>query len=248
MLCPGCPHRGVFYALSKFKCVVSGDIGCYSLGVAPPLNCMDTILCMGGGFTVAHGINCAKNDRPVVGVLGDSTFFHSGMTGLMDVVYNKGNSTLVVLDNRITAMTGHQDNPGTGKTINGDETFAADIGEIARAMGMKNVVEVNPRNLQETSDALKKAIESDEPELIVAKEPCPLAYKKKLTTGMRVNQDKCKKCGSCLKLGCPALERDENKTVTVNSALCVSCGLCKQVCKFSALEEFELESTKGGLV
>ena len=115
-------------------------------------------------------------------------------------------------------------------------------------MGMKNVVEVNPRNLQETSDALKKAIESDEPELIVAKEPCPLAYKKKLTTGMRVNQDKCKKCGSCLKLGCPALERDENKTVTVNSALCVSCGLCKQVCKFSALEEFELESTKGGLV
>jgi indolepyruvate ferredoxin oxidoreductase alpha subunit len=248
VLCPGCPHRGVFYALSKFKCVVSGDIGCYSLGVAPPLNCMDTILCMGGGFTVAHGINCAKNDRPVVGVLGDSTFFHSGMTGLMDVVYNKGNSTLVVLDNRITAMTGHQDNPGTGKTINGDETFAADIGEIARAMGMKNVVEVNPRNLQETSDALKKAIESDEPELIVAKEPCPLAYKKKLTTGMRVNQDKCKKCGSCLKLGCPALERDENKTVTVNSALCVSCGLCKQVCKFSALEEFELESTKGGLV
>ncbi|MBR0225721.1 MAG: indolepyruvate ferredoxin oxidoreductase subunit alpha [Thermoguttaceae bacterium] len=248
VLCPGCPHRGVFYALSKFNVVVSGDIGCYSLGVAPPLNCMDTILCMGGGFTVAHGINCAKNDRPVVGVLGDSTFFHSGMTGLMDVIYNKGKSTLVVLDNRITAMTGHQDNPGTGKTINGEETFAADIAEIARAMGMKNVATVNPRNLEETSKALKKAIESDEPELVIAKEPCPLAYKQKLTKGMRVNQDNCKKCGACLKLGCPALERDENKTVTVNSSLCVACGLCKQVCRFSALEEFDLESTKGGLV
>jgi len=248
VLCPGCPHRGFFYALSKFKCVVSGDIGCYSLAVAPPLNCMDTILCMGGGFTVAHGMDCAKNDRPVVGVLGDSTFFHSGMTGLMDVIYNKGNSTLCVLDNRITAMTGHQDNPGTGKTINGDETFAADIAEIARAMGMKNISEANPSNLEETTKALDKAINSKEPALVVLKEPCPLAYKRKLTTGMRVNQENCKKCGACIKLGCPAIERDANKKVTINSALCISCGLCKQVCKFSALEEYELESTKGGLV
>ncbi|MBQ2040001.1 MAG: indolepyruvate ferredoxin oxidoreductase subunit alpha [Thermoguttaceae bacterium] len=248
VLCPGCPHRGLFYALGKFKTVVAGDIGCYSLGVAPPLNCMDTILCMGGGITVAHGMDCAKNDTPVVGVMGDSTFFHSGMTGLMDIVYNKGKSTIVVLDNRITAMTGHQDNPGTGKTISGDETFAADIAEIAKAMGMKNVVTVNPRKLDETSAALKTAIESDEPWLIIAKEPCPLAYRKKLEHGVRVNQDKCKKCGSCLKLGCPAIERNAEKVVSINDSLCVACGLCMQVCKFGALEQFDLKSSKGGLV
>lgn len=248
VLCPGCPHRGVFYALSKFDVVVSGDIGCYSLGVAPPLNCMDTILCMGGGFTVAHGMDCAKNDRPIVGVLGDSTFFHSGMTGLMDVVYNKGTSTLIVLDNRITAMTGHQDNPGTGKTLLGDETFAADIAEIAKAIGVKNIATINPRDLAATTAALKTAIESPEAWLIIAKEPCPLAYRQKLTTGIRVQEDKCKKCGMCLKIGCPALERDEEKRVSVNESMCVSCGLCKQVCKFSALEEFDLTSSKGGLV
>lgn len=248
VLCPGCPHRGLFYALSKFDVVVSGDIGCYSLGVAPPLNCMDTILCMGGGITVAHGIDCAKNDRPVVGVMGDSTFFHSGMTGLMDVVYNKGKSTIVVLDNRITAMTGHQDNPGTGKTINGEDTFAADIASIAKAVGMKNVVTVNPRKLAETSATLKTAIESPEPWLIVAKEPCPLAIRKKADHGVRVNQEKCKKCGMCLKIGCPGIERSEDKSVSVNEALCVSCDLCTQVCKFGALDCFDITSEKGGLV
>lgn len=247
VLCPGCPHRGLFYALSKFDVVVSGDIGCYSLGVAPPLNCMDTILCMGGGITVAHGMDCAKNDRPVVGVMGDSTFFHSGMTGLMDVVYNKGKSTIVVLDNRITAMTGHQDNPGTGKTITGEETFAADIAEIAKAIGMKNVVTVDPKNLAETSAALKTAIESPEPWLIVAKEPCPLAYRHKLERMVEVEQDKCKKCGMCLKLGCPALERGVDKVVTINETMCVSCGLCLQVCKFGALSSLESES-KGVIV
>ena len=248
VLCPGCPHRGFFYALSKFDVVVSGDIGCYTLGVAPPLNCMDTVLCMGGGFTVAHGMDCAKNDRPVVGIVGDSTFFHSGMTGLMDVVYNKGKSTLVVLDNRITAMTGHQENPGTGKTILGEETFAASVSEIAKAMGCKNVVEINPRYLDETTKALKTAIESDEPWLIVAKEPCPLAYRKKLEKNYRVNQEKCKKCGGCLKIGCPAIERAADKTVSVNESLCVDCGLCAQVCKFNALEEVDLAAAKGGLV
>ncbi len=248
VLCPGCPHRGLFYALSKFDVVVSGDIGCYSLGVAPPLNCMDTILCMGGGITVAHGMDCAKNDRPVVGVMGDSTFFHSGMTGLMDVVYNKGKSTIVVLDNRITAMTGHQDNPGTGKTINGEETFAADIAAIAKAIGMKNVVTVNPRNLAETSAALKTAIESPEPWLIVAKEPCPLAYRQKPDHVVRVDQDKCKKCGMCLKVGCPALERSADKVVSINETMCVSCDLCLQVCKFGALASIDLKSSKGGLV
>ena len=248
VLCPGCPHRGVFYALSKLNVVVSGDIGCYSLGVAPPLNCMDTILCMGGGITVAHGMDLAKNDKPVVGIVGDSTFFHSGMTGLMDIVYNKGASTILILDNRITAMTGHQDNPGTGKTITGEETFAADIAQIARALGVKNVVEVNPGNLEETTAALKKAIASDEPEVIVAKKPCPLAYRHERKSYMHVDETKCKKCGMCLKIGCPAIECDANKRVHINDSLCVYCGLCKQVCKFSALDKIDVETSKGGLV
>ena len=246
VLCPGCPHRGFFHALKKFDVVVSGDIGCYTLGVAPPLACMDTVLCMGGGFTVAHGIDRAKNDRPVVGIVGDSTFFHSGITGLLDVAYNKGGATLVVLDNRVTAMTGHQENPGSGKTLLGEETFAASVAEIAKAAGIKNVVEVNPRDLAATTAALKTAIESPEPWLIVAKEPCPLAYRKKIEKVFTVDQDKCKKCGACVKLGCPAIERAADKTVSVNPAFCVDCKLCEQVCKFGALKEIDVNM--GGLV
>ena len=246
VLCPGCPHRGFFHALKKFDVVVSGDIGCYTLGVAPPLSSIDTVLCMGGGFTVAHGIDRAKNDRPVVGIVGDSTFFHSGITGLLDVAYNKGGATLVVLDNRVTAMTGHQENPGSGKTLLGEETFAASVAEIAKAAGFKNVVEVNPRDLAQTTAALKTAIESPEPWLIVAKEPCPLAYRKKIEKVYAVDQDKCKKCGACVKLGCPAIERAADKTVSVNPAFCVDCKLCEQVCKFDALKEIDVKM--GGLV
>jgi indolepyruvate ferredoxin oxidoreductase alpha subunit len=201
---------------------------------------------MGGGFTVAHGIDRAKNDRPVVGIVGDSTFFHSGITGLLDVAYNKGGATLVVLDNRVTAMTGHQENPGSGKTLLGEETFAASVAEIAKAAGFKNVVEVNPRDLAQTTAALKTAIESPEPWLIVAKEPCPLAYRKKIEKVYAVDQDKCKKCGACVKLGCPAIERDADKTVRVNPAFCVDCNLCEQVCKFDALKEIDVKM--GGLV
>lgn len=246
VLCPGCPHRGFFHALKKFDVVVSGDIGCYTLGVAPPLSSIDTVLCMGGGFTVAHGIDRAKNDRPVVGIVGDSTFFHSGITGLLDVAYNKGGATLVVLDNRVTAMTGHQENPGSGKTLLGEETFAASVAEIAKAAGFKNVVEVNPRDLAQTTAALKTAIESPEPWLIVAKEPCPLAYRKKIEKVYAVDQDKCKKCGACVKLGCPAIERAADNTVSVNPAFCVDCKLCEQVCKFDALKEIDVKM--GGLV
>ena len=246
VLCPGCPHRGFFHALKKFDVVVSGDIGCYTLGVAPPLSSIDTVLCMGGGFTVAHGIDRAKNDRPVVGIVGDSTFFHSGITGLLDVAYNKGGATLVVLDNRVTAMTGHQENPGSGKTLLGEETFAASVAEIAKAAGFKNVVEVNPRDLAQTTAALKTAIESPEPWLIVAKEPCPLAYRKKIEKIYTVDQDKCKKCGACVKLGCPAIERAADNTVSVNPAFCVDCKLCEQVCKFGALKEIDVKM--GGLV
>lgn len=234
VLCPGCPHRGIFYALGKFDVVVTGDIGCYTLGVAPPLSRIDTTTCMGAGVTMAHGMQKAGNDRRVVGIVGDSTFFHSGMTGLLDIGYNKGRSVTIVLDNRITAMTGHQDNPGTGKTIIGEETFAASIAEIGRAVGIKNIAEVNPFKLKETLSVLKNAIESDEAWLIVSIAPCPLAYREVASQPLAVDETKCKKCQACLKLGCPAIEKS-GKDIRVNSLLCNGCGLCSEVCAFGAL-------------
>ncbi|MBR5626271.1 MAG: indolepyruvate ferredoxin oxidoreductase subunit alpha [Thermoguttaceae bacterium] len=250
VLCPGCPHRGLFYALNKFDIVVTGDIGCYTLGVAPPLNCMDTVICMGGGITMAHGIDKAGNDRKVVGIVGDSTFFHSGITGLMDIVYNKGKAITVVLDNRITAMTGHQDNPGTGKTIIGEPTHALSIAGIGNALGIKNVVEINPGDQKQTSETLKNAIESDEPWLIISKSPCILADRSVIKPTLHVDPNTCKKCGLCIKLGCPAIEKTENGKAKINPFLCVGCKLCKQVCPFHAFKEMGEEGynvpTEGG--
>lgn len=239
VLCPGCPHRGIFYALGKFDVVVTGDIGCYTLGMAPPLSRLDTVLCMGGGITVAHGMHCAGNKQKVVGILGDSTFFHSGMTGLLDISYNKGASVIIVLDNRITAMTGHQDNPGTGKTIIGEETVAASIAEIGKALGFSNIAEVNPREIKKNVEVLKKALDSNEPWLIIAKTPCPLAVRKMPGKPLKIDQDKCKKCGLCLKLGCPAIEKDLQGSMSVNPLLCAGCALCEQVCPFAAYGPLE---------
>ena len=236
VLCPGCPHRGIFYALGKFDVVVTGDIGCYTLGVAPPLSRLDTVTCMGAGVTMAHGMQRAGNDRKVVGVVGDSTFFHSGMTGLLDIAYNKGTSTIIVLDNRTTAMTGHQDNPGTGRTITGEETVEADIATIGRALGIRNVVEVAPRDIKHTTEVLKEAIESPEPWLIISKTPCPLAARKNPGLPLKVNTDKCRKCKLCLRLGCPAIEKD-GEGVRVNSILCAGCKLCRQICPAQAFED-----------
>lgn len=239
VLCPGCPHRGIFYALGKFDVVVTGDIGCYTLGMAPPLSRLDTVLCMGGGISVAHGMYCAKNKQKVVGILGDSTFFHSGMTGLLDIAYNKGGSVIIVLDNRITAMTGHQDNPGTGKTITGQDTVAVSIAEIGKSLGFSNIIEVNPREIEKNVEVLKKALDSNEPWLIIAKTPCPLAVRKMPGKPLRIHQDKCRQCRLCLKLGCPAIERDSKGVMTVNPLLCAGCGLCEQVCPFDAYEPIE---------
>ena len=238
VLCPGCPHRGVFYALGRFDVVVTGDIGCYTLGVAPPLSRLDTVTCMGAGVTMAHGMMKAGNDRPVVGVVGDSTFFHSGMTGLLDIAYNKGNATIIVLDNRTTAMTGHQENPGTGRTITGEETFEASIAQIGHALGIKNVVEIQPRHLKETVDVLREAIHSPEPWLIISKEPCPLATRIAPGAPLKVNQEKCRKCKLCLKLGCPGLEWDGD-SIRVNTILCAGCRLCQQICPAQSFEETE---------
>jgi indolepyruvate ferredoxin oxidoreductase, alpha subunit len=234
VLCAGCPHRGVFYALAREKVVVTGDIGCYSLGTFKPLNALDIILCMGGGISMAHGIDKAKNPKPVVGIVGDSTFFHSGITGLLNIGYNKGNSTLIVADNRTTAMTGHQDHPGTGKTLMGEPTIEASIAEFGKACGIKRIRELNPYDLPEAMKIVKEEIAADEPSLIISKGPCVL--KEKLAIGgiHEVIEENCKECGMCLKLGCPAIEGGSGKP-KVNPLLCVGCNMCGQVCKFNAI-------------
>ena len=240
VLCPGCPHRGVFHALSKLDVVVTGDIGCYSLGVFKPLNRIDTILCMGGGVTLAHGMDKAGEKRKVVGIVGDSTFFHSGITGLLDIVYNRGTSTIIVVDNRTTAMTGHQDHPGTGKTLMGQATVEASIEAIARACGVKRVRTVDPYDLEATLAAIKEEVETSEPSLIVSRGPCVLADMPKNFIKRIVDDEVCKTCGLCLKLGCPAMEGGgKGCAPTVNEQLCSGCGMCEQTCKFSAISEVE---------
>ena len=235
VLCPACPHRGIFYALGKFDVVVTGDIGCYSLGVFPPLKRVDTILCMGAGISMAHGMQKAGEKRKVVGMVGDSTFFHSGITGLLDIAYNKGASIIIVVDNRTTAMTGHQEHPGTGRTLLGEDTISASIETFGRACGIRNVATVDPYDITPTIETLRKAVESDQPWLIVSRSPCPLAMKKNPGEPRRVNQELCKKCKLCLKLGCPAIEW-VNDEIRVNELLCGGCAMCEKVCKEGAFQ------------
>jgi len=240
VLCPGCPHRGLFFALGRHDVLVTGDIGCYSLAVFPPLSRTDTILCMGGGFSVAQGIDKAGEQRRVVGVVGDSTFFHSGITGMLDVVYNKGRSVLVVLDNRTTAMTGHQDHPGTGRTLMGETTTEVSIEAVARACGMPRVETVNPYDLSQTERAVAEALASETTSMIVTRAPCPLRERKAVGPARAIDQSKCKACQACVRLGCPAIEAPERgKPPRISEELCAGCGLCDQVCKFGAIAERE---------
>ncbi|MFP4381788.1 MAG: indolepyruvate ferredoxin oxidoreductase subunit alpha [Candidatus Sumerlaeia bacterium] len=238
VLCPGCPHRGIFYGLGKYDVVVTGDIGCYSLGVFPPLNRTDVILCMGGGVTLAHGIQKAGEKRKAVGIVGDSTFFHSGVTGLMDIAYNGGSSTIIVVDNRTTAMTGHQDHPGTGRTLMGTDAPVLSIEDIGKVCGIKRVRTVNPYDIDETIRVLGEEIEADEASLIVSRAPCPLHERKRLGEVREIIPEKCKNCRLCLKLGCPAIEAGKEHP-TMNPHLCAGCGQCQQVCKFGAIVESE---------
>lgn len=236
ILCAGCPHRGIFYALAQFDVVVTGDIGCYSLGVFPPLSRTDVVLCMGGGFTMAHGMTKADETRPVVGVVGDSTFFHSGITGLLNIVYNRSPATCIVVDNRTTAMTGHQEHPGTGCTLQGEKTASASIEAIARACGVKRIQIVNPYNIAETTRVLKEELSAQEPSLIISRAPCILKEKKAIGKPYAIDPQKCKNCRACLKLGCPAIEAADKRTKpTINQQLCTGCSLCAQVCRFEAI-------------
>ena len=237
VLCPGCPHRGIFHIIKKNKLFVTGDIGCYTLSVLPPLTSMDTCICMGASISGAIGFSKAFEDQPgkkVVAVLGDSTFMHSGITGLMDTVYNKANVITCVLDNRTTAMTGHQDHPGTGFTIKGEATHRVNIADVAKAVGVKHVYEVDPYNLAETDKALKTCISLKEPSVLVVKRACALRVKNTDFSLSVVEQDKCKKCGACLKIGCPAIVK-KGETILVDKGMCYGCGICRQVCPFEAI-------------
>ena len=244
VLCPGCSHRGVFYALNRLKATVMGDIGCYSLGAFAPLSAMDTIICMGASVGNAHGMQKAGQSGRVAALIGDSTFFHSGITGLLNVVYNRGASTTIVLDNRTTAMTGHQENPGTGKTLMGQETVETRVEDVAKGVGASRVRVVDPYNLEETYNVIKEELDSPEASVVVSKRVCVLGAKCKVVQQYSVDLDTCKACGACLKLGCPAIEvldgdgTDPKKRKTrINHVLCVGCGMCAQVCKFEAIKE-----------
>ena len=235
VFCPGCPHRALFYALTKFDVIVTGDIGCYSLAVFPPLERTDVLICMGGGFTLAHGLDKAGEKKKVVGVLGDSTFFHSGITGLLDVVYNKGTSTLIVVDNSSTAMTGHQDHPGTGRTISGEPAPAASIEAVARACGMKRVTVCDPFDQEKLHRVLAEEIAADEPSLIISKAPCPLQIRRRLGPVRAIDAAKCRNCKACLKCGCPAIVVTAEGRPAIDPQLCSGCRLCESVCKFGAI-------------
>ena len=249
VFCAGCPHRGFFYELAKNKkVVISSDIGCYALSGMAPLNAKDMALCMGAGFSMAHGaqkvFNMAGSDKRVVGVMGDSTFFHSGMTSLLDAVYNNSNVLEVILDNRITGMTGHQDNPGTGYNIKGEPAPITDIEAVVKALGVKHVRTINPIDLAETKEAIKWGLSFDEPAVIITRWPCVL---KKLSTldneefgdykaVNKVDHDKCIGCRACIRTGCPALSYNKDtKKVTIDRNQCVACDVCAQVCPKKAI-------------
>jgi len=248
-LCSGCPHRGLFFELSKRKdAVITGDIGCYTLGSADPLNAMDTVVCMGAGVSAAHGFakvfEKTSDNRKVFGVVGDSTFFHSGITSLIDIVYNKSNCTIIILDNRVTGMTGHQENPGTGYTLKGEKAPIIEIAPLVRAIGIENIYQVNPNNLKEVREALNGASVFEGPSVIITKWPCALKKlhdeeKKEYALAQwvyAVNPEKCRKCRMCLKIGCPSISFDPQTGSFIDPNTCVGCSVCAQVCPFDAIE------------
>lgn len=238
ILCPGCPHRSVYHVLNKLKMHAAGDIGCYTLGAVAPLSVVDTTMCMGSSISTLHGMEKAKGKEYIknwVAVIGDSTFLHTGVNSLMNMVYNQATGTVLILDNSTTGMTGHQDHAATGKTLQGDPTYAIDIPGLCRAMGVKNVTEVNAFDIELLEKTIKEEVAKDEVSVIITKSPCVLLDKRKKPL-YKVHADKCRTCGMCMKPGCPAMTRNEDKTVRIDDTMCTGCGLCESLCKFDAIE------------
>ncbi|MBR3771531.1 MAG: indolepyruvate ferredoxin oxidoreductase subunit alpha [Clostridium sp.] len=239
ILCPGCPHRSVYSVLNKLKIHAAGDIGCYTLGAVAPLNVVDTTICMGASISSLHGMEKAKGKDYIknwVAVIGDSTFMHTGVNSLINMVYNKGTGTVMILDNSTTGMTGHQDHAGTGVTLMGEETHAVSIPDLCRAIGVKNVIEINAFDLEGLEKVIKEEIAKDEVSVIITKTPCIFkvpASKIKCVA----DPEKCKKCKACLKPGCPAITMNDEGVITIDDTMCNGCGLCQQLCKFNAIEK-----------
>ncbi|MCL2260100.1 MAG: indolepyruvate ferredoxin oxidoreductase subunit alpha [Fibromonadales bacterium] len=238
VMCAGCTHRGVFYIIHKLKLNVVGDIGCYSLGCSPPLSAMHSLICMGASISNAHGTYLAKGkefSRGSVAVIGDSTFIHSGITSLIDAVYNKSSITVIIMDNRTTGMTGHQNHPGTGKTITNEQTHQLDLEAICKACGVKNLAVIDPYDLAEIENTIKGYLGADGVSVIIAKRPCILLDKSLWTGAVSISD--CKKCGLCLKIGCPALSKCKDNSVEVDAALCTGCMVCAQTCKTGCIKK-----------
>ncbi len=238
VMCAGCPHRGLFYVLSKNKYTVLGDIGCYTLGSAAPLNAIDSVLCMGASVSGIHGFNKAlgeKSQNKTVCVIGDSTFMHSGMTGLANVAYNATNSTVIILDNSITGMTGHQQNPTTGYNIKGDPATKIDLEALCRALGINRVRVVDPYDLKATEAAVKEETAANEPSVIISRRPCALLKYVKHRGPISIDRDKCRTCKACMRIGCPAISIKDGKAV-IDATLCTGCGVCSQLCAFGAID------------
>lgn len=238
ILCPGCPHRSVFYVLNKLKMHAAGDIGCYTLGAVAPLSVVDTTICMGASISSLHGMEKAKGKEYIknwVAVIGDSTFLHTGVNSLMNMVYNQATGTVLILDNSTTGMTGHQDHAATGKTLQGDPTYAINIPNLCRAIGVPNVQEINAFDIVALEKAIKEEVAKDEVSVIITKTPCVLLDKRPKPL-YAADPEKCKKCGMCMKPGCPAMTRNEDGTIRIDDTMCTGCGLCESLCKFGAIE------------
>ena len=237
VMCAGCPHRGVFYTLSKNKCMVYGDIGCYTLGVMPPLNAMDLNVCMGASCSGLHGFNLAggaAHEKNSVAVIGDSTFIHSGITGITDIAYNRTNSTVLILDNSITGMTGHQQNPTTGKNLRGEPAGRVDLEALCKAVGFRRVRVVNPNHLKEMDQVLKEELAAEEPSVIITRSPCVMLKEVPKAAPLKVDHDKCNGCGLCMRIGCPALSLRDGKA-EIDKTQCIGCQVCMQMCHRDAL-------------
>lgn len=240
LLCPGCPHRSVYTVLNKLKIHAAGDIGCYTLGAVAPLSVVDTTICMGASISSLHGMEMAKGKEYIknwVAVIGDSTFMHTGVNSLMNMVYNQGTGTVIILDNSTTGMTGHQDHAATGKTLMGKTVPAINIYHLCKSMGIEHVIEVNAFDIKELEKVIKEEIARDAVSVIITKSPCALLKEVHFPNKCVPVPEKCKKCGMCLKPGCPALTKNEDGTIFIDATMCNGCGLCKNLCPFDAIEE-----------